>query len=169
MEVVDGEVLVAGETTCNGNVVEAVVWKLDLSGNLISRNELGALGGSGSRAFGLSGRGDVVGAAREADDTDWHAFLHTNYEDPSSEMIELGSLGNGSSYAAEINDQGVVVGEYENYRGKNSNEPDQYAFVCAKGRCSDFSIMSPITSSGPCLMPATSMRKDKLPGAACWH
>lgn len=91
-------------------------WKLELASLLLvfaataaveaqtySVIDLGTLGGSSSRAFGLNDNGEVVGYAATA--TAIHAFLYSN-----GSMTDLGTLGGTSSQAYGINNSGQVVG-----------------------------------------------------------
>src|SRR5262249_4132542 len=67
--------------------------------------DLGTLGGKGSQAYGLNGKGQVIGLADTASG-EGHAFLWTR-----NQMIDLGTLG-GESFAYGINNSAQVVGYY---------------------------------------------------------
>ena len=70
-----------------------------------TRTDLGTLaGGSWSLAEGLSGNGDVAGYGDTASGI--RGFVWT----PGGGMLELGTLGGGSSYGMAVNDAGVVAG-----------------------------------------------------------
>ncbi|MDA2923688.1 SBBP repeat-containing protein [Acidobacteria bacterium AH-259-L09] len=79
--------------------VRAVLWSGDEVTNL------GTLGGSISRAFGINDRGDMVGESLTAAG-EKHAFLWTDAQG----MLDLGTLGGPTSAALAINNQGQVVG-----------------------------------------------------------
>ncbi len=73
--------------------------------------DLGTLGGSGSRAYGLSSSGSVVGSADTGQG--WHAFLWTPTRPNSTtgQMADLGVLPQGvESTAFGINDNGQITG-----------------------------------------------------------
>jgi probable HAF family extracellular repeat protein len=77
------------------------------------------VGGAGSAAYDVNNRGQVVGymAAGET----YHAFLYD-----AGILSDLGTLGNGVSYASRLNESGTVVG--------TSYVDDQpYAFTYANG------------------------------------
>lgn len=66
--------------------------------------DLGTLGGDGSRALGINGKGQVVGSA---DTVGGHA--HAFFWE-AGKMRDLGTLGGDTSEADAINDKGEVVG-----------------------------------------------------------
>ncbi|MCS6770774.1 MAG: Ig-like domain-containing protein [Kiritimatiellae bacterium] len=78
------------------------------SGVLYAVRDLGALGGSSSRAHAVSERGEVVGEAETADGQ-IRAFLWS----AERGMRDLGTLGGGFSRAYAVNDRGEVAGESE--------------------------------------------------------
>jgi probable HAF family extracellular repeat protein len=71
---------------------------------------LGTLGGSGSHAYGINRRGDIVGTA----DTPFTAsridFGHAYLLPEGGAMIDLGTLGGKGSVAYAVNNRGQVVG-----------------------------------------------------------
>jgi probable HAF family extracellular repeat protein len=96
---------VVGMVQCEGDAApRAVLWD---HGTLV---EIGSLGGPGSLPFGLSSRGEVVGASEtpEVYEDDQHVtrpFLWAN-----GKMRDLGTLGGSLGGAAAVNDGGVIVG-----------------------------------------------------------
>ncbi|HZL43464.1 MAG TPA: hypothetical protein VFD66_09315 [Verrucomicrobiae bacterium] len=66
--------------------------------------DLGTLGGTNSRAFGLNNHGVIVGDAMRPDGST-HAFAFTN-----GVMMDLGTLGGTNSHAYSVNDMGHIVG-----------------------------------------------------------
>jgi probable HAF family extracellular repeat protein len=71
--------------------------------------DLRTLGGSCASAFALNNRGQVVGGATIAGDTESHAFLWER-----GVMKDLGALGGTHGYAGWLNDSGRVVGAATN-------------------------------------------------------
>jgi probable HAF family extracellular repeat protein len=71
--------------------------------------DLRTLGGSCASAFALNNRGQVVGEATIAGDTESHAFLWER-----GLMKDLGALGGTHGYAGWVNDSGRVVGAATN-------------------------------------------------------
>jgi probable HAF family extracellular repeat protein len=71
--------------------------------------DLRTLGGSCASAFALNNRGQVVGEATIAGDTESHAFLWER-----GLMKDLGALGGTHGYAGWLNDSGRVVGAATN-------------------------------------------------------
>lgn len=67
--------------------------------------DLGTLGGPGSRAFGINNSGSVVG---EADNVAGQRHAFRWHE--STGMVDLGTLGGVFGVAHDINDHGVTVG-----------------------------------------------------------
>ena len=67
--------------------------------------EITAPGVSSVQAFAINDKGEVVGSALFAGDTEVHAFLYSD-----GELIDLGTLSGGSSVALDINNKGEVVG-----------------------------------------------------------
>jgi probable HAF family extracellular repeat protein len=87
---------------CNGaKGVEAFFWRKDAG-----MFGLGALGGTGSIAYGINNSHQVVGEASLPGNKAEHAFLWA----PSKGMQDLGTLGGDSSVAYGINDVGQVIG-----------------------------------------------------------
>jgi probable HAF family extracellular repeat protein len=66
--------------------------------------DLGTLGGTSSRAFGVNVQGQVVGDSTTASGAS-HAFVWE-----IGVMTDLGTLGGTYSNASSINDRGVIVG-----------------------------------------------------------
>jgi probable HAF family extracellular repeat protein len=110
--------------------VHAVIWR---NGDV---RVLGTLGGSGSEAFGVNERGDVVGGANLPGDTSAHAFLYRN-----GHMLDLGSLGgvDGISDARAINNRGQVVGE----SGTGPGKSELHAFLWNGGEMLDLNDLIP--------------------------
>ena len=67
--------------------------------------DLGTLGGTVSRVFGLNNRGQVVGRSNIAGDQMFHAFIWDR-----GVLTDLGTLGGPNSDAFAIADSGVVAG-----------------------------------------------------------
>ncbi len=67
--------------------------------------DLGTLGGTNSRAYGLNNHGTIVGDAMRPDGRT-HAFVFTN-----GVMMDLGTMGGTNSHAYGINDMGHIVGD----------------------------------------------------------
>lgn len=70
--------------------------------------DLGALGGSGSGAYGINGAAQITGYARTASGAN-HAFIY----DTAGGMRDLGALGGTASYGYGINAAGQVTGQFE--------------------------------------------------------
>jgi probable HAF family extracellular repeat protein len=76
--------------------------------------DLGTLGGTESRALGVSARGtQTVGAAQRPDGST-HAFVSDG-----KTLVDLGTLGGASSAATDINAAGAVVGRARSSAGNN--------------------------------------------------
>ena len=75
--------------------------------------DLNTLGGTNSYAADINDAGQVVGNSRTASG-DLHAFLwedvNANRQSDAGEMIDLGTLGGGNSFAIGMNGFGQVVG-----------------------------------------------------------
>src|SRR5206468_1353072 len=87
--------------------------------------DLGTLGGSESRAFGINSAGQVVGQAFTTGDLAGRAFRSSPNGQPVS-LTDLGTLGGRNSAALAINALGVLVGGSETVPG--SSVP-QHAFI----------------------------------------
>jgi probable HAF family extracellular repeat protein len=95
--------------------------------------DLGTLGGTYSRPYGLNNRGQVVGASSlkgdvgcngvSVDTCDTHPFLWEN-----GTLMDLGTLGGSTGGALAMNDSGEIVGA-----ANNQNDQAQLAFVWKKG------------------------------------
>lgn len=75
--------------------------------------DIGTLGGHCAFPYALNNRGQVVGQANLAGDTQSHPFLW----EPGKKMKDLGALGGDYGYAAWLNDAGSVVGTAANTGG----------------------------------------------------
>jgi probable HAF family extracellular repeat protein len=71
-----------------------------------SITDLGSLGGTSSRAYGINDLGQVVGRSAPPTVITSHAFLYDN-----GVMSDLGTLGGNYAAAWAINDSGVIVGQ----------------------------------------------------------
>ncbi|MHC5184578.1 MAG: DUF3466 family protein [Planctomycetota bacterium] len=67
--------------------------------------DLGTLGGTSSRAYGINESGQIVGKSDITGDSVSHAFLYDGIK-----MHDLGTLGGPSSNAISLNDNAEVVG-----------------------------------------------------------
>jgi probable HAF family extracellular repeat protein len=98
-----GQASVAGDTAYH-----AVLWPAD--GGVI---DLGTLGGRNSQAFDINDAGEVVGWSDTAANTrhafSWRDTNGNGAADPG-EMVDLGHLGGGQSFAYGINASGQIVG-----------------------------------------------------------
>lgn len=127
--VIGNMVYVAGEVAITGGSM-ARRWMLDLNGNVISRTDLGTLGGSTSGSAALNGQGDVVGSSRPSN-SPFYGFLYSN-----GSMTNVGSLGNYGSRAYGINDSDIVVGSYSNLNNRTQQITNS-AFVWQAGVMTD--------------------------------
>jgi probable HAF family extracellular repeat protein len=127
-----GQVIGSADTEVMGDegnhpdyVPHAFIWQ---SGKM---RDLGTLGGSGrssvsgSGAWGVNERGEVVGWA-ETKLGDRHAFLWR-----AGKMIDLGTLGGEDSVASAINDRGQVAGVSDTKSGV------EHAFLWGNGKMRD--------------------------------
>jgi probable HAF family extracellular repeat protein len=75
-------------------------------------HDLGTLGGSGSRGYGINNAGQVTGnsllGATSADPT--HAFRYDGTPGSGGVMRDLGTLGGTNSFGVDVNDAGQVAG-----------------------------------------------------------
>jgi probable HAF family extracellular repeat protein len=75
-------------------------------------HDLGTLGGSGSRGYGINNAGQVTGnsslGATTADPI--HAFRYDGTPGSGGVMRDLGTLGGSNSFGVDINDAGQVAG-----------------------------------------------------------
>jgi probable HAF family extracellular repeat protein len=98
--------------------------------------DLGTLGGSGSYAYAINERGQVVGESTPTNVEDSglsaHAFLWEK-----GTMRDLGTLGGTYSVAYGINDEGAVVGQSSTKNGR------WHAFVWKDGVMTDLQANSP--------------------------
>src|SRR5207248_1917115 len=116
---INGRGQVVGFGRIRGGLVDdAFLWTPDVpNGTTGSMTDLGTLpGGSGSAAFGVNDRGQVVGCSYTnfCDPTNGSAFLWTPDvpNGTTGSMIDLGTLpGASGSEARGINDVGQVVGD----------------------------------------------------------
>ena len=99
---------VVGSSWTSANYQHAFLWDPDTR----QMRDLGTLGGTSSRALAINDSGQVVGSA-DLPKPDGGAFTPTHaflWED--GVMHDIGSPGFPSSVAHDINNQGVIVGEY---------------------------------------------------------
>lgn len=123
VRVVGSTVYVVGGYSLDQVSSRARIWQLDLSGNVVSRTDLGTLGGPNSSGTSINNDGHVVGSSTLTSGGSEYAFLYRN-----DTMINLGSLGNRGSWAAAVNDSDTIVGTYQtSVRG--SSLPRSDAFV----------------------------------------
>jgi probable HAF family extracellular repeat protein len=106
--------------------------------------DLGTLGGTTSRPWGINASGQVVGYSYTTGNTVYHAFLYSG-----STMTDLGTLGGTNSKAWGINASGQIVGEA--YIGSGTN----HAFLYSGSTMTDlgtlggnFSMAQNINASG---------------------
>jgi probable HAF family extracellular repeat protein len=127
-----GQVIGSADTEVMGDegnhpdyVPHAFIWR---SGKM---RDLGTLGGSGrssvsgSGAWGVNERGEVVGWA-ETKSGDRHAFMWQR-----GKMTDLGTLGGEESEATAINDRGQVAGVSDTKSGV------EHAFLWGNGKMRD--------------------------------
>jgi probable HAF family extracellular repeat protein len=104
---INGSGIVVGDAIFDKGVRHAAVF----TGNG-SPIDLGALsnGGSFSRANGINTYGQVVGYCSQELDLDFGRAFIVGTRDPSSGMVDLGTLGGAYAQAWGINDSGFVTG-----------------------------------------------------------
>ena len=117
----------------------------DARGELVARaalwtrggppSDLGTLGGDYSAAYGINGRGQIVGKADTAYFGSTHAFLWQ-----SGRMTDLGTLGGANSLALRVNNAGQVVGYSETGSAV-------HAFLWQNGRMTDLDTLPGAASS----------------------
>lgn len=127
--VIGNMVYVAGEVSITGGSM-ARRWILDLNGNVISRTDLGTLGGSTSGAAAINGQGDVIGSSRPSN-SPFYGYFYSN-----GSMTSVGSLGNYGSRAYGVNDSDIVVGSYFNLNNRTQQITNN-AFVWQAGVMTD--------------------------------
>jgi probable HAF family extracellular repeat protein len=117
--------------------------------------DLGTIGGTLSRAFGINNRGQVVGHTTVAPNNfDVHPFLWDK-----GTLIDLGTLGGTLALAEDINSRGQVV-------GWSTLAPfGQHAFLWEDGRLID------LTSAGADFSTATAIneRGQVVGGRFLWE
>jgi probable HAF family extracellular repeat protein len=113
--------------------------------------DLGTLGGTNSRAYGINTSGQIVGYSDTANGGS-HAFLY----DSTSGMKDLGTLGGTNSYAYGINDSGQVVGD--SYKADDLYTPP--AFIYQNGRMIDLNALLITEDRGWFLQGARSINKN---------
>lgn len=94
--------------------------------------DLGTLGGTDSKAFGVNSFGQVVGYSYTDGNSATHAFLYSN-----GTMQDLGTLGSRiNSMAFGINDSGQIVGFSYYYDSHNA-----HAFLYSNGSMQDLGTL----------------------------
>lgn len=91
--------------------------------------DLGTLGGTVSKAYGINDSGQVVGYSHITSGMPHHAFLYDG-----TIMQDLGTLGGTYSYALGINNSGQVVGE-----SKTTGDAAVHTFLYDGGTMYDLS------------------------------
>ncbi len=117
-------------------VDRAVLWQ---KGNHI---ELGTLGGTNSRAFGVNERVDITGAAQTTNGT-FHAFLWRQ-----GRLEDLGTLGGKNSYGHAINSAFDIAGVSE------TTQQVRHAFLHTGGKMRDLGTLGGFLSQANALNEA---------------
>jgi probable HAF family extracellular repeat protein len=137
---------VAGETSLAlASTIHAALFS---SGTI---NDLGALGGDYSAAFGINNSGIIIGESEVVQQgvTNVHAFVYTN--GTGGGMVDLGTLGGNYSSAKGVNDSGTIVGEAETVIGGTTV---QHAFSYRNGVMSDLGTLGGSSSSASAINSA---------------
>ena len=109
-------------------VDRAVLWQ---KGNHI---ELGTLGGTNSRAFGINERVDITGTAQTTNGA-FHAFLWRQ-----GKLEDLGTLGGRNSYGHAINSAFDIAGVAE------TAQQTRHAFLHTSGKMRDLGTLGGVLS-----------------------
>lgn len=96
---------VVGWSEATGGAPHATLFQIDANGIVLTRTDLGVLGGSNSYAHGVNSAGMVVGVS------DGRAFVWQDGTMTDLNTTIASSSGWMISNAAAINDTGVIVGE----------------------------------------------------------
>jgi probable HAF family extracellular repeat protein len=126
----DEYILVTGEVELPSAVKPAVIWKLNLSGSVQNRTDLGTLGGTASWGYGINSSGHVAGQSKPASGSAL-GFIHKD-----GVMASLGTITNGGSQAQALNDSDVVVG-HSTILSKSGTYQSSKAFVWQNGTMFD--------------------------------
>jgi probable HAF family extracellular repeat protein len=140
---------VAGETSL---ALASTIHAALFSGGSI--NDLGALGGDYSAAFGINDSGIIIGESEVVQQgvTNVHAFVYTN--GTGGGLVDLGTLGGNYSSAKGVNDSGTVVGEAETVMGGTTL---LHAFSYRNGVMSDLGTLGGSSSSASAINSAGSI------------
>lgn len=132
---------IVGDAGCAGCMVRAA--SFDGQGGV---QDLGTLGGSGSRAWDVNDAGQVVGIAYRANDPSPRAFLVDD-----GVMRDLGTLGGNSAAAVAINNAGVIAG------GADDADYLSHAFLYRDGAMVDLGTLYPNRSTAATALNDTGM------------